>query len=811
MIGRRKFISTLGASTVVPGLSISWGTAAKTSQSESAGTRSPVSLGGEWERYIDGSLFDLISVPSSQHPMGFYHLRREFLLPRLSRHQRAFLHFDAITYYGEVSLNGKQLGTMGPYVPYEFEFTEQAREGSNRVEVGIADLTPAPDGRGKAELALGVNPGWEAYGGIIRDVYVKVRPAAFIDNVQFGYNLSAAYGRAECRARVFMSSALGGAGRVEVVVKEGQAEVGRGTESVQLEPGSSEVEVQFAVEAPALWSPEAPNLYELEASLESDAGEDRWRTRTGFREVKIAGNEFLLNGERLVLKGVCRHDMWKGEGFTLTESQRQQDMRMIRELGCNFVRLVHYPHDRRVIELADELGLFVSEEPGYWGMDFRTMQREMIELGYEIMERTIRRDCNSPSVLAWLLGNECKLTVEYLREGKERCRKLDPLSRPVSFANDMPMEQAKPMFEQAGLDFFDQHLYPSDQNAYEQVATFYAGSLPLTFTEWGWEDLGGGTIFPETHTNLLLDLVQGNKLAGHAFWSWQDIRQYSRIDWPTADGILFSGVVSESRNVRPSWYLELTRLFEGRRQQGEHPVARPTVLPLRWSPAGRQASFQPVDLHAFVDGPQGEKNWDAFEARMADFWQHSRLARDQWKRTGERFLLWHESEFSIGGIRFQIPKRDGYVRPLMLTPELPEAAIPVQQECIRLHILGQVTFPSGFPIVGRRGERVATYHLFYSGGEKQELPIRSGIEVARANRIYEATRINPVASAAQPVLEFEKDVVREEYQILFLSLPVRKTRLETVRLVLDTRDSALAVFAITVERPLVFQTEETKP
>ena len=78
--------------------------------------------------------------------------------------------------------------------------------------------------------------------------------------------------------------------------------------------------------------------------------------------------------------------MWKDQGFTLTRAQMAQDMRMIKALGANLVRLVHYPHHRHIVELADELGLLVTEEPGYWNMDFRTMPRTMIELGYRIME-----------------------------------------------------------------------------------------------------------------------------------------------------------------------------------------------------------------------------------------------------------------------------------------------------------------------------------------------------------------------------------------------------------------------------------------
>src|SRR2546421_10276298 len=115
-------------------------------------------------------------------------------------------------------------------------------------------------------------------------------------------------------------------------------------------------------------------------------------------------------------------------------------------------------------------------------MDLRTVPGGMIERGYRIMEATIRRDWNSPSVFAWLLGNECKLTVEYLKEGKERCRRLDPLERPVSFANSMSPKEAKPIFEQAGMDFFDSHPYPSDPREYARTPGYYGDSRPLTFT-----------------------------------------------------------------------------------------------------------------------------------------------------------------------------------------------------------------------------------------------------------------------------------------------------------------------------------------
>ncbi len=800
MVNRRGFVRTLGASTVLPALSHAMGGYAAEPSENPNSARSRVDLNGQWERRVGGELYDIVPVPSSLRPSGFYQLSREFLLPELSPHQRAILHFDAITYFARVSVNGAELGTMGPYVPYEFDGTRQCRKGANTVQVAIADLTPDPSGAGKDELALGVNPGWEAYGGIIRDVYLEVRPAAFIDNVRFGYKLNSDYTLASCRTQVMVSSPEKSSGNVEVVLLRAGSEVARAQKNVSFAPGSSEAEVEVTVTSPVLWSPEEPNLYELRARLQSEHGEDEWRCRTGLREIVTRGPDFLLNGKRLVLNGVCRHDMWKEQGFTLTRQQMQLDMRMIKMLGANFIRQVHYPHHRYLVELADEYGLLISEEPGYWGMDFRTMPRGMIELGYRIMERVIRRDWNSPSVFAWLLSNECHLTAEVLREGKEICTRLDPIDRLVSVANSMPKEKAKPILEQAGMDFFDQHPYTYDVNEFDKEAEFDGPSKPLTFTEWGGKAIGQSQIVMQNSVDRMLDLIETHRLAGHVFWSWQDMRQYSRIDWEMRDGILESGVVTEGREPRDVPYLELARLFEGKRHEVIEPAAtRPAVVPLKWSPWSPQNKFTALDLQPLVERPDGARAWEDLEARMAKFWSTAPYAEDQWKRTGAKFLLWQGPEIAIAGVAFRVPVVSGYARPVVLTPGVSEVEIPIGLEGSRLHVLGHVTLPTGFPAMGGDGETVATYSLRYVSGKSQDIPLRSGFEVAQANMIDVATRIDPQATQAQRALVFAKDIAREQYQVLLYSIPLEGGELASLRCRLNSQQSALAIFAITVE------------
>ena len=132
-------------------------------------TRTVVDLNGDWERHIHDKLVEVVRVPSSLQPLGVYRLQRSFLMPRLSNGQRGILHLDAITYYGRVFVNGHELGSMIPYLPHEFDFTQYSHEGRNTIAVEITDAAPGADGVAKDAVSFGFSGGWESSGGIIRE------------------------------------------------------------------------------------------------------------------------------------------------------------------------------------------------------------------------------------------------------------------------------------------------------------------------------------------------------------------------------------------------------------------------------------------------------------------------------------------------------------------------------------------------------------------------------------------------------------------------------------------------------------------
>ena len=580
------------------------------------------------------------------------------------------------------------------------------------------------------------------------------------------------------------------AGLAEVILRNRGVEAARDSQKVYLKPGLNEIALNFDLTNPDLWSPDLPNLYELSAYVKTAQGEDRWSCQTGFRDVRVQGREFQLNGRRLVLNGVCRHDMWKDQGFTLTRHQQEQDMRMIKEMGCNFVRLVHYPHDRHIIELADQLGLLVSEEPGFWGMDFTKMERSRVDVGYTILERTIQRDWNSPSVMAWLLSNECVLTEKFLEEGKCRCNQLDPIKRMVSAANNKNAETTKPLFIAAGMDFFDQHIYTYHLQKFPEHAAFYGSGKPLTFSEWGGRAIAQSDQVMRHTVDTLIDLIESGDLSGTMFWSWADIPQFSRIDNEMCNGILESGVVSEAREPRSIVWMELARLFELRRHTKDVPATSLELIALKWVPWSKESTFRTVNLQPLVETADAALVWKSFKKRMQDYWKHI---------NGGEVVFWPGRDVTIAGVDFRFPLIDGHTRPLILSSEVPKVSISIRRFCRRLHILGQVTFPDGFPVVGKDGEVVASYILEYSDGATQEFPLRNGHEVTRSNLIRGASRIEPIATEAQPALLFVKDIAREQYQILLYSLPVDGKELASIQCKLNGDQAPLSIFAITVE------------
>jgi beta-glucuronidase len=307
-----------------------------------------------------------------------------------ARDQRYFVHFGGANFTTTVYLNGKALGQhLGGYTPFDFEVTEQLRDGENDLIVRVdntLDLSSVPT----------VRTDWWQYGGITRDVHLVTVPKTFVR--QFHVWLED-HTTGEIRGWAQLDGAGAGT-EVTLAIDELNVVVRSTTDA--------EGRAQFAVAAkPELWAPGSPRLYDVSVSTQDDSSSDR----IGFRTVRREGGKILLNGEPVFMRGISMHEETVlGEGVATNRADAQAQFKLAKELGANFVRLAHYPHNEHTVRLADELGLMLwSEIPVYWAIDWKNEDTQ--KLANSMMSELVQRDLNRAAVVIWSLGNETPISA----------------------------------------------------------------------------------------------------------------------------------------------------------------------------------------------------------------------------------------------------------------------------------------------------------------------------------------------------------------------------------------------------------------
>ena len=304
---------------------------------------------------------------------------------------RVILRIGAAAMLCRVFLNGKYLGMhRGGSTPFCFDVTEELRE-DNRLLFSV-DSTRRP------EQVPTENTDWFNYGGIFRDIELIRVPALFIRS--FRLNLV----QDGCFDKLRLAAAVSEPVDTECILEIPELGVRK---TVPVRAGRAEAEICVS---PRLWSPEDPYLYDVTLRMGVDAVTDR----IGFREIRVRGREILLNGKPVFLKGISSHEDSVPHGRALTDRERTENIRLAKELGCNFMRLAHYPHHENMAKLADELGIMLWEEiPVYWAIRFD--REETYEDAENQLAELIERDANRASVIIWSVGNENADTDSRLR------------------------------------------------------------------------------------------------------------------------------------------------------------------------------------------------------------------------------------------------------------------------------------------------------------------------------------------------------------------------------------------------------------
>ncbi len=315
--------------------------------------------------------------------------------------RRQVLRIGAAQYDCKVFLNGAFLGNhYGGSTPFCVELTEALRPGQNWLMLCVNNTRTL-------DRVPMRNTDWFNYGGVYREVTLFDLPEVVIRDL---------FVRLE-----------GGAIRISAEV-DGDCTTARfsipelGIEAdLPLQDGKGEITLAAS---PALWSPDTPKLYDVILT----AGADQVQDRVGFRAITREGTEILLNGAPIFLRGISVHEDDATLGKVSSEADIRRRFAHAKELGCNFLRLAHYPHHERAAEIADEMGLMLWEEvPVYWAIDFanpatrRDAENQLREL--------IRRDRNRASVIIWSVGNENPDTdarLDFMRGLAEIAKAEDP-------------------------------------------------------------------------------------------------------------------------------------------------------------------------------------------------------------------------------------------------------------------------------------------------------------------------------------------------------------------------------------------------
>lgn len=484
-------------------------------------------------------------------------------------HMRTFLYFGAANYFSRVWLNGSKLGEhVGGYTPFDFEVTGQLKDGENSL-VAEVDNTRRADG------VPGNHTDWWNYGGLTRSVKLVEVPDSFVEN----YFVQLAKGKPEEIAGwVQVNHAAPGATATIEISELGAKQDAKVN-------GSGRAEFRFAAH-PELWSPEHPKLYRVIIS----SGKDRIVDYIGFRTIETRGTQILLNGKPVFLRGIAMHEEapFRG-GRAFSEADDRTLLTWAKELGCNFVRLTHYPHNEEMIRLADQMGLMVWEEvPVYWEIQFQAPG--VLENAKAQLRDAVLRDQNRAAIVIWSLSNETPISParnEFLKTFSEYARSLDA-TRLISSASDKSttvdaqhMAMNDPLGEYLDVIGLNEYIgwygshKPKDA---DQIQWSFEFHKPVIITEFG----GGAqyglhgdsdTRFTEEYqANLyrhqLTMLSHISALAGMSPWVLMDFRSPRRALPGIQDFFNRKGLISDRGQKKQAFYV-LQKFYEEKAHAAE--------------------------------------------------------------------------------------------------------------------------------------------------------------------------------------------------------------------------------------------------
>ncbi|MGQ7855816.1 glycoside hydrolase family 2 TIM barrel-domain containing protein [Pedobacter sp. WC2501] len=322
---------------------------------------------------------------------GMY--RYEFKTGKITG-KKVFLVFEGAMTDTKVSINGKLAGDVhqGGFYRFKYDITALLKpETKNLLEV-MVDKVSANASINKAERTSDF---W-IFGGIFRPVYLETVPNKFIERVAVNARADGSF-----QLDVYAQN-LGAGDMLEAQVKKTNGEnVGKAF-AIKANASNGAQTLKATFSKPLLWSSEFPNLYQVEVRIKnSQKIVHQIKQKFGFRTLEVRnGDGFYVNGSKMILKGVNRHSFWPESGRTLSREVHLMDVKLMKDMNMNAVRMSHYPPDAEFLDICDSLGLYVINELTGWQAKYDNT------VGHRLVKELVIRDVNHPSIIFWANGNE---------------------------------------------------------------------------------------------------------------------------------------------------------------------------------------------------------------------------------------------------------------------------------------------------------------------------------------------------------------------------------------------------------------------
>ena len=499
---------------------------------------------------LDDSRFARVTIPHTNKLLPWHGFddksyqfislyRRHFKLPAAMRGKRIFVDFDAVMTAAVVSINGHRLGEYrGGYTPFSFELTTHINwRGDNvlAVEVDSTERKDIPPFGGEIDYLT--------FGGIYRDVSLRVVAGTFIENV-FAKPVNVLKEDRRVDVRVFLNRQGSSSGSLKLTIELRDGNQVIATTSDEL-PAAAAPHYDFRLanlRSIELWELDRPKLYQVHVKLHStNSLLDEYQTTIGFREAVFKEDGFFLNGRHLKLRGLNRHQTYPYLGQAMPARVQRRDALILKnELKCNVVRTSHYPQSPHFLNACDEIGLLVFEEiPGWQHIG----DQQWKDLSVHYVDAMIRRDWNHPSIILWgVRVNESRDDHDFYKRTNELARSLDDSRQTGGVRYRYDSEMLEDVFT---MNDFQIPLRPPNRPLY--LNTEFIGHMYPTKRNDNVERITEHTM---RHARVHNQLASDKRYAGGLGWCAFDYNTHS--NFCSGDRVCYHGVSDIFRIPKPA-------------------------------------------------------------------------------------------------------------------------------------------------------------------------------------------------------------------------------------------------------------------